>query len=213
MGTQQAIDEMRVRLRGGLHPGPRQAAVSGPSDYDLNAGWKDAAGEPGLATRLKPAAVLIPVVAEPPFSVIFTRRTEQLRSHAGQISFPGGKIDPGEDAYVTALREAEEEIGLTPECVEPIGFLDTYRTRTGYSIEPLVAFVRPGFTAMPNPEEVAFVFEVPFSFLVDPANHHRHSRMHEGKERHFYAMSYEDHYIWGATAGMVRNLYARLTQV
>jgi len=139
--------------------------------------------------------------------VLLTLRTDHLAAHAGQVSFPGGRIDARDaDATAAALREAEEEIGLPPRLVEVIGRLDTYVTRTGFEVVPLVGFVDPGFEPRPDPIEVAEAFEVPLDFLVDPANHRRQSREYQGTLRWFYAMPWERHYIWGATAGMLVNL-------
>ena len=143
-------------------------------------------------------------------SVILTLRTSHLSSHAGQIAFPGGKLDKGELAVDTALRESEEEIGLSAEFVEPLGFLDLYRTRTGFAVTPVVALIRPGYELKPNPQEVEDVFEVPLAFLMDEANHLTHSRRWQGKDRYYYAIPYGERYIWGATAGIIRNLHRRL---
>ena len=161
---------------------------------------------------LNPAAVLVPLVEhEAGVTVVFTRRADTLRAHTGQIAFPGGRSDPGETPWVTALREAHEEIGLDPSFVTVAGLSSTYQTRTGYDITPVVGFVRPGFHLVANPDEVADVFEVPFAFLMEPGNHERRFRdQADGMRRYFYAMSYEDRVIWGATAGMVRVLYERL---
>jgi 8-oxo-dGTP pyrophosphatase MutT (NUDIX family) len=158
------------------------------------------------------AAVLVPVVRrEPELTVLLTQRTEHMPSHPGQVAFPGGKIDRTDDGPIAAaLRESHEETGLAPEFVEPLGFLDAYQTRTGFRVMPVVSLVRPGFTLVPEPGEVAHIFEVPLRFLMDPKNHQTHSRQWQGVERHFYAMPYGEHYIWGATAGMIRNLYDRL---
>lgn len=155
------------------------------------------------------AAVLIPVViheAEP--TVILTLRTPHLSSHAGQIAFPGGKID-GTDGgpWQAALREANEEIGLDPRSVEKVAELAPYLTGSGYKVTPVVAGIRPGFSLQPNPGEVADIFEVPLSFLMNPANHLKQSRDWEGKPRYFYAMPYGERYIWGVTAGIIRSLY------
>ncbi len=179
-----------------------------PSDYDLNPDLRHLiASEPPP----KPAAVLVPIVARDPLSVLLTVRTEHLPSHAGQISFPGGKVDKDDASPVaTALREAQEEIGLDPAAIEPLGFLDVYLTRTGYRVLPVVGLVAPDYEPHPNPGEVADVFEVPLAFLMDTANHQRHSRLYQGVERYFFAMPYGDRFIWGATAGMLRNLHARL---
>jgi 8-oxo-dGTP pyrophosphatase MutT (NUDIX family) len=136
-----------------------------------------------------------------------------MPSHPGQISFPGGKMEPGDATPVDcALREAYEEIGLEASRVEVLGFLDSYRTGTGFQIVPVVAFVTPGFTPRLDTREVTEVFEVPLGFLMDPANHQKQSREWRGRQRSFYAMPYEGRYIWGATAGMLKNLHQRLFQ-
>ncbi|MEW5962867.1 MAG: CoA pyrophosphatase [Pseudomonadota bacterium] len=183
------------------------AGRPGPSDFDLD---PDLALE--LAARhLRAAAVLVPIVDREQPTLLFTVRTDSLPSHAGQISFPGGKIDEGDAGPLdTALREAEEEIGLARALVEPLGYLDTYRTGTGYAIQPVVALVDPGHSLAINPSEVAEVFEVPLAFLMQAANHQRHARAWQGRQRHFYAMPYGERFIWGATAGIIRNLHQRL---
>lgn len=160
----------------------------------------------------RPAAVLVPLVMrEDELTVLLTRRTDEMPSHPGQVAFPGGKIDAGDDGPVgAALRETHEETGLAREFVETCGFLDIYQTRTGFRICPVVALVRPGFSLQPEEGEVAEIFEVPLGFLMNPANHQRHGREWEGKKRWFYAMPYDRHYIWGATAGMLRNFYDRV---
>ena len=185
------------RLR---RPLPEGAPARG--DHDLNPGM-----EP--ARTLTPAAVLVPLVARPGgLTAMFTQRTDHLLHHAGQISFPGGHMDPGDGTpEETALRETEEEVGLDRRHVEIVGRLDEYVTRTGFSITPVVALVTPPFETNPDPEEVDDVFEVPLSFLLDPVNHQRHSREFEGRTREFHAMPFRDYYIWGATAGMLINLY------
>lgn len=175
-------------------------------DHDLN---------PDLQPlrELTPAAVLVPLVNHPGgLTALFTQRTSHLAHHAGQISFPGGHMEPADATPEdTALRETEEEIGLARRHVDVIGRLDRYVTRTGFSVTPVVAVVEPPFDLAPDPHEVASVFEVPLAFFLDPINHQRHTRLFEGKERHFFAMPYGERYIWGATAGMLRNFYEIVT--
>ncbi|KJF68404.1 NUDIX hydrolase [Rhizobium nepotum] len=165
----------------------------------------------GNGIRLKDAAVLVPVIDDGNEArVIFTQRTATLRKHSGQISFPGGGID-AEDRTPeeAALRETEEEIGLSRSFVETVGRLPDYISGTGFRIKPVLSVVRPGFDLTLNPTEVDEVFEVPLSFLMDPANHGRGSRIFQGKERFFYEMPYGERYIWGITAGIVRTIYER----
>ena len=161
-----------------------------------------------------PAAVLVPVVNHPQGpTLIFTERTSHLYDHAGQISFPGGRVDDTDaDREATALREAEEETGLHRSRVEIIGRLPDYDIMTGFRVTPIVGWVEPPYELKPDPFEVEKVFEVPLSFLLDPANHEAHSREVNGIIRHYYAMPYGDHYIWGATAGMVHLLYRALVE-
>ena len=160
---------------------------------------------------VRPAAVLIPVVDHPEPTVLLTQRAAHLNEHAGQISFPGGKIDATDASPLdAALREAEEEVGLTREFIEPIGYLDLYGTSFGFRILPTVARVRPGFTLTINHSEVDDAFEVPLSFLMNPANHQVHSKEFRGMERFYYAMPFAERYIWGATAGILRVLYERI---
>jgi 8-oxo-dGTP pyrophosphatase MutT (NUDIX family) len=184
------------------------AAVGPPSDFDLN---PDAVTEWQGHIIPRAAAVLVPVVAREVLTLLLTQRTDGLQAHAGQIAFPGGKADPGDDGPLsTALREAEEEIGLARHLVEPLGVLDRYRTGTGFEITPVVALVKPSFLPVADPREVADVFEVPLAFLMDPVNHHRHTRSIAGRDRNFYAMPFGERYIWGATAGILRNMHERL---
>ena len=163
-------------------------------------------------TELTPAAVLFPIVQRAGGqTVLLTQRTAHLRDHAGQISFPGGRIEAGDPSPVhAALRETEEEVGLAREHVEILGFLPEYHTGTGFRVTPVVALVTPPFVLVPDPFEVAEVFEVPLAFLLDPANHQRHSLYYRGALRHFFAMPYQNYFIWGATAGMIRSLSERL---
>jgi 8-oxo-dGTP pyrophosphatase MutT (NUDIX family) len=160
-----------------------------------------------------PAAVLVGLVErEAGYSVLLTRRADTLRRHTGQVAFPGGRCDPGETPWETALREAHEEIGLDPALVELAGMSTPYRTAgTGFQITPVVGFVEPGFTLTANPDEVAEIFETPFGFLMDPSNLEQQEReTPAGDRRRFYAATWEGQYIWGATAGMLRALYDRL---
>ncbi len=176
-----------------------------PGDDDLNPEIAR------FATGLRHAAVLVPIIARSPLTVLLTARTEHLPSHAGQIAFPGGKVETYDTGpLAAALRETREEIALDEAFIEPVGYLSPYRTGTGYIITPSVALVRPGFKLAANPDEVADVFEVPFEFLMNEANHQIHSRIYSGSERRFYAMPYGERYIWGATAGIIRTLYRRL---
>lgn len=162
--------------------------------------------------RAIPAAVLIPVVArQEGATVLLTQRAAMLRSHAAQIAFPGGRVDADDGSpVITALRETEEEIGLSREHVQVLGYLDAYLTGTGYRVTPVVGLVEPPFELSINPHEVDEAFETPLSFLLDPANHRRDGREWKGQYRTYYAMPFGDRYIWGATAGMIRNLYERL---
>lgn len=187
---------------------PRSGRAFGPSDWDLDPELK---ADLAVMEPPRPAAVLVPIVLRDKLTVMLTQRSNDVPSHPGQISFPGGKVEPTDSGPLDcALREAREEIGLTQEFVEPLGFLDSYRTGTGFQITPLVALVRPGFGVVRDPREVLDVFEVPLSFLMDASNHQKHSREWRGRQRSFYAMSYGERYIWGATAGMLKNLHERL---
>ena len=160
---------------------------------------------------VRPAAVLIAVVAHDKPTVLLTQRAAHLNDHAGQISFPGGKIDATDASPLdAALREAEEEVGLAREFVDPIGYLDVYATGFGFRILPTVALVKPGFKLHINHSEVDDAFEVPLAFLMDPANHQVHSKEFRGMERSYYAMPFAERYIWGATAGILRVLYERI---
>jgi 8-oxo-dGTP pyrophosphatase MutT (NUDIX family) len=160
---------------------------------------------------VRPAAVLIPIVDHPEPTVLLTQRSPHLVDHAGQISFPGGKIDAADASpRDAALREAEEEIGLQRAFVDPLGYLDVYGTSFGFRILPTVARVTPGFTLSINHSEVDDAFEVPLAFLMDPQNHQLHSKEFRGVERTYYAMPFAERYIWGATAGILRVLYERI---
>jgi len=217
-GTGVNAQEVARRLAGAPAPG-RRSALMGRVPQDAGAGDAGAGGRPRgdhdlnpelyqPGRRLIPAAVLVPIVErEAELTVLLTRRTDHLDDHAGQIAFPGGRIEASDaDAGAAALREAEEETGLPPARVRLIGQLDTYVTRTGFEIVPLVGLVTPPFVIEPDSFEVAEVFEVPLGFFLAPENRQRHSRVFQGKERQFYAFPYGDYYVWGATAGMLVNL-------
>jgi 8-oxo-dGTP pyrophosphatase MutT (NUDIX family) len=160
---------------------------------------------------IRPAAVLVPIVDRPEPTVLLTQRAQHLPNHPGQISFPGGKIESSDaDPLDAALRETEEEIGLSRGHVEPLGYLDLYMTTLGYRIVPTIARVKPGFDLTLNVAEVDEAFEVPLAFVMDRANVQRHSRDWQGMTRHYYAITFGDRYIWGVTAGILTNLYDRI---
>jgi 8-oxo-dGTP pyrophosphatase MutT (NUDIX family) len=177
------------------------------SDFDLEIG-----ASPAAAKALTPAAVLVGLVERSAgLSVILTRRSDALRSHTGQVALPGGRCEAGETPWVAALREAHEEIGLAPGLVTVLGLSTPYRTGTGFYITPVVGLVAADFEPTPSPDEVAEVFETPFGFLMDPASYQqREMQTSDGVTRRFYAATWEDRTIWGATAGMLRALYDRL---
>jgi 8-oxo-dGTP pyrophosphatase MutT (NUDIX family) len=188
----------------GLHDHAVEGAAHS-SDFEL--GGYAAPDQP-----LTPAAVLIGLIQrDAGYNVLLTRRADTMRSHTGQVALPGGRQDPGERPWETALREAQEEVGLEPHYVTLAGLSTPYATGSGYLITPVVGFVSAGFTLAPNPDEVADIFETPFHFIMDPANHQEHARtLPSGETRRFYAMTHDDRYIWGATAGILRALYHRL---
>ncbi len=180
---------------------------SASAGADQDTGGAGRADEP--VGDLVPAAVLVPLVLRPRTpTVLLTQRTDHLYDHAGQISFPGGRLEPGDATpEAAALREAEEEVGLLPHRIELIGRLDSYViARTGFHVVPAVGLVRPPLELRPDPFEVAEVFEVPLSFVMDRDNHERHMRRFDGVERWFHVLHYQQHYIWGATAAMLVNL-------
>ena len=164
------------------------------------------------ATEGAQAAVLIAITDRENPGVILTVRRDDLRTHAGQIAFPGGRLDPGEDAIAAALREAHEEILLEPSAVELIGSLEPYRTVTAYIVTPVVGVIPPDLRLEPHEREVADWFEAPLEFLLDPANQHRRSALFQGRTRHYYEILWNDRRIWGATAAMIINLSLRLSQ-
>jgi 8-oxo-dGTP pyrophosphatase MutT (NUDIX family) len=208
VGSAEFFDRARARLRFEIPPGLNDASIIPIS------------GDPGNDRMLqiiaqerpiRPAAVLIPIVEHAQPTVLLTQRAAHLNDHAGQISFPGGKIDASDASPLdAALREAEEEIGLGREFIDPIGYLDLYATGFGFRILPTLARIKPGFKLRINETEVDDAFEVPLAFLMDPANHQLHSKDFRGIERSYYAMPFAERYIWGATAGILRVLYERI---
>ena len=208
IGSDAFFERARARLGFDVPPGLVDPNIVPPS------------GDPGTDRMLqiiareqpvRPAAVLIPVVDHPQPTVLLTQRSVHLAEHAGQISFPGGKIDATDASPLdTALREAFEEIGLGREFIEPIGYLDLYGTGFGFRILPTLARVRPGFKLVVNHSEVDDAFEVPLAFLMNPENHQVHSKEFRCMERSYYAMPFAERYIWGATAGILRVLYERI---
>ncbi len=198
-----AVDRSWLRAR-------LEASPSAPLVRDVLAGDD---GRPAVAARAPvPAAVLIGIVARPGEPcVLLTQRTPHLRDHAGQISLPGGRIEPSDASdAAAALREAQEEIGLDPGRVELLGSLEPYDTVTGFRIHPVLGWIEPPVDLHPDPSEVSEVFEVPLSFILDVANHRRDSYERDGRRRQFYVLPFEDRYIWGATAAILVNLAVRL---
>jgi 8-oxo-dGTP pyrophosphatase MutT (NUDIX family) len=208
IGSAEFFDRARARLGFEIPPGLNDASIIPIS------------GDPGNDRMLqiiaqerpiRPAAVLIPIVDHAEPTVLLTQRAAHLNDHAGQISFPGGKIDATDASPLdAALREAEEEIGLTREFIDPIGYLDLYATGFGFRILPTLARIKPGFELRINETEVDDAFEVPLAFLMNPGNHQLHAKEFRGMERHYYAMPFAERYIWGATAGILRVLYERI---
>jgi 8-oxo-dGTP pyrophosphatase MutT (NUDIX family) len=208
ISSAEFFDRARARLRFEVPPGLNDANIIPIS------------GDPGNDRMLeiiaqerpiRPAAVLIPIVDHAEPTVLLTQRAAHLNDHAGQISFPGGKIDAADASPLdAALREAEEEIGLGRQFIDPIGYLDLYATGFGFRILPTLARIKPGFNLRINETEVDDAFEVPLAFLMNPANHQLHAKEFRGMERHYYAMPFAERYIWGATAGILRVLYERI---
>lgn len=205
-----------ARLRLKLSPAPSQFLFDVRSESSRLA--SELENDPVFLAELanprppRPAAVLVPIVMRQDPMVLLTQRTEHLPNHAGQIAFPGGKIEPDDtDAVAAAMREAREEIGLDRSHVEPLGYLDSMRTHTGFHIYPVVAAVRPDFDLNLDPSEVADAFEVPLAFLMNRANHQRKVGLRNGVERYYYEMPFGKRFIWGVTAAILRNLSLRLT--
>jgi 8-oxo-dGTP pyrophosphatase MutT (NUDIX family) len=193
-------------LRDRLDPVDGDDLPAARGDGDLNGSSSPSGRE------LRPAAVLAPLILhDGPARLLLTERAAHLNNHGGQISFPGGRIEASDaSSSAAALREVEEEIGIGAAHVELIGRFDAYETVTGFQVTPFVGVLKPGFAIRPDANEVADVFDTPFDFLMDPANHQHQSRVWNGKRRYYYAMPWQDRYIWGATAGMLKALYDRL---
>lgn len=203
-----------------IHDGPltldpdwlrRRFAAGAPPEGSV---YGDQGVEAARPAGRRPACVLVPIVTRAEeLTVLLTRRTVHLKHHSGQISFPGGRVEAGDArAEDTALREAREEIGLDPARVEVLGRLSEYHTRTDFRVTPVVALVAPPFELRLDAHEVDEAFEVPLSFLLDPANHQRHAREFQGRQVPYFAIPYRDYYIWGATAAMLVNLYRFLAR-
>lgn len=185
-----------------------RASADDPRTVPIAGDMRDAIVEP--ITGLTPAAVLVAVTDRAQPGLILTRRTETMRTHAGQVAFPGGRIDPGEDAIAAAVREAEEELALPRDRVHVIGCTDSYVTVTGFRVTPVIGVVPPDLPLTPSAAEVADWFEAPLAFLLDPANHRQRAIDWDGRERHYYEIIWNDHRIWGATAAMIVNLSYRM---
>jgi 8-oxo-dGTP pyrophosphatase MutT (NUDIX family) len=191
------VTSLAERLRAQL----AQPASMPPVEGDL----------PELRARASvPAAVLVAITDRPEPGLLLTVRRDDMRTHAGQVAFPGGRIDDGEDARAAALREAHEEIALDPRNVEVVGALDPYRTVTGFVVTAVLAVIPPDLPLAPHEHEVADLFEAPLAFMLDPANQQMRSALFAGKERHYYEIPWEGRRIWGATAAMIVNLSRRL---
>ncbi|MFZ1813579.1 MAG: CoA pyrophosphatase [Rhizobiaceae bacterium] len=201
---QMTSEHLRQLVRQKLNPLPDEH----DGDFRLNPEFQQWV----YSRAVKPAAVLIPVFDRADgLSVLLTRRHEQLKSHSGQVAFPGGKIDAEDaSAEAAALREAHEEVGLEHRFAEVIGRLPDYYAGSGYRIAPILALIDPAARLSANPEEVDQIFEVPLAFLMDPANHRQGSREFQGKQRYYLEMPYGDHFIWGVTAGIIRCLHDRV---
>jgi 8-oxo-dGTP pyrophosphatase MutT (NUDIX family) len=208
LSAEEFFSRVRARLTLEVPAGLTNASVTpARGDHDADPVMRKIAE----VRPIRPAAVLVPIVDYPEPAVLLTQRAQHLPDHPGQVSFPGGKIDKGDaDPRASALRETEEEIGLDRAHIEPLGYLDLYMTTLGYRIVPVIARVKPGFSLKLNVSEVDATFEVPLSFLMDQNNVQRHSREWQGMTRHYYAFTFGERYIWGVTAGILRNLHERI---
>ncbi|MDB5735305.1 MAG: pyrophosphohydrolase [Alphaproteobacteria bacterium] len=190
-------------LRARLPQGPQEIVLRDDVDMDLAA--------QAVATPAVRASVLLPIIVRAEPTLLFTRRTATLAKHSGQVSFPGGRSEPHDISPLqTALRETFEETGIAPGFVSVAGYLDRYLTGTGFDIQPVVGLLAPGFALAPDAREVDEIFEVPLAFLLDPANRRRESREIAGRQRRYYAFTYKEHEIWGATAAIIVNLAERM---
>ncbi len=200
-----SLETLRARL---LPEAPALPLAPTRGDYDL-----DPAHRPPRDADLVPAAVLLPIIARKEPTVLFTERSAHLARHAGQVSFPGGRVHEGDITLVeTALRETQEETGIEPAFVTVAGFLEAYETGTGFAILPVVGLLSEGFALVPDSAEVAAIFEVPLAFLLDPQNRRMERMQWRGRLRSYYAFRYDGHYIWGATAAMLVNFSERLAK-
>jgi len=199
-------EDFETRLRTRLSPLTRLDEGGDRTDVNLGADPDQSASD------FKPAAVLAPIVRRPTgLTMLLTQRANHMPTHGGQVAFPGGRIEAHDDGPIAAaLRETMEEVGLAADFITPLGGFGAFRTGTRFRIVPVVGLVEPGFTLTPDPREVDVVFETPVSFLMDVANHELHAREWKGVMREYYAMPWNDRYIWGVTAGMIRALYQRL---
>ena len=204
MITEFTLQELRIRTSQRLNYSHDEQIGDFTQNPDLRK-WV-------MSKAVKEAAILMPLVErQGEMSLLLTKRADKLNSHSGQVAFPGGKIDAEDDGpEAAALREAHEEVGLATDQVEILGRLPDYYTGSGYKIAPIIGIMNSNAVVEANPDEVDYIFEVPLSFLMNPDNHVRGSRIFEGKERHFFEMPFGEHYIWGITAGMIRVLYDRL---
>jgi 8-oxo-dGTP pyrophosphatase MutT (NUDIX family) len=185
----------------------RRALESAPSGPPLVGDLPEIRAEAPTA-----AAVLVAITDRPEPGLILTVRRDDMRTHAGQVAFPGGRIDPGEDTVAAAVREAQEELGLDPAEVDIVGAIEAYRTVTGFVVTPVIGIIPPDLPLAPHEPEVAAWFEAPLAFLLDPANHSRPAALFQGRERHYYEIIWNDRRIWGATAAMIVNLSRRLNR-
>ena len=207
--TEPSAAWLRARL---ATPDPDDAAVASPqaSADAWTPPWQDDR-DPGECEKLTPAAVLVPIILGSAPGILLTKRSEKLRNHSGQISFPGGRIDPTDPSPEhAALREAQEEVGLDPASIEVIGRLRDYVTGTGYRVTPVLALLTPGYTTKLAPAEVSEIFELPWATLLDPAAPERRSAEYRGRLRHYWVWPHPKHHIWGATAAILVHLAHRL---